>query len=222
MNNAAPGEKVRVRPADGRVVTGTAQAGGAVALSSRRLRAERRRPRADAERERFHALIALVPRHRAEENGSESPVWELRHENRKLARADCSPPQRRPAHAAPRTPAPRSRRQRERSSSPSLSSSLAKAEASIAQTPVNDDARRRGDQAGDANGESRIDAGRIADGRIDSVREMLAGQRWNVSPRMNCPVVLPSADRQRLALLIEAEAIQLGEFVELARARRRC
>ncbi|MBX3684287.1 MAG: flagellar basal body P-ring formation protein FlgA, partial [Thauera sp.] len=32
MNNAAPGEKVRVRLADGQVVTGTAQAGGAVAL----------------------------------------------------------------------------------------------------------------------------------------------------------------------------------------------
>jgi len=33
---------------------------------------------------------------------------------------------------------------------------------------------------------------------------------------MNRPAVPPSsADRQRLALLIEAEAIQLGEFVEL-------
>jgi len=32
MNNAAPGEKVRVRLADGQVVTGTAQAGGTVAL----------------------------------------------------------------------------------------------------------------------------------------------------------------------------------------------
>lgn len=32
MNNAAPGEKVRVRLADGQVVTGTAQAGGTVVL----------------------------------------------------------------------------------------------------------------------------------------------------------------------------------------------
>lgn len=33
MNNAAPGEKVRVRLADGQVVTGTAQAGGTVELA---------------------------------------------------------------------------------------------------------------------------------------------------------------------------------------------
>jgi flagella basal body P-ring formation protein FlgA len=32
MNNAAPGEKVRVRLADGQVVTGTAQTGGTVTL----------------------------------------------------------------------------------------------------------------------------------------------------------------------------------------------
>jgi negative regulator of flagellin synthesis FlgM len=59
----------------------------------------------------------------------------------------------------------------------SLSSSLAKAEASIAQTPVVDSKRVEEIKQAIANGEFKIDAGRIADGLIDSVREMLADQR---------------------------------------------
>lgn len=59
----------------------------------------------------------------------------------------------------------------------SLSSSLAKAEASIAQAPVVDTRRVEEIKQAIAKGEFKIDAGRIADGLIDSVREMLAGQR---------------------------------------------
>ena len=59
----------------------------------------------------------------------------------------------------------------------SLSSSLAKAEASIAQSPVVDTQRVDEIKQAIAKGEFKIDAGRIADGLIDSVREMLAGQR---------------------------------------------
>ena len=59
----------------------------------------------------------------------------------------------------------------------SLSSSLAKAEASIAQAPVVDTQRVEEIKQAIAKGEFKIDAGRIADGLIDSVREMLAGQR---------------------------------------------
>lgn len=59
----------------------------------------------------------------------------------------------------------------------SLSSSLAKAEASIAQAPVVDTQRVEEIKQAIAKGEFKIDAGRIADGLIDSVREMLANQR---------------------------------------------
>ncbi|MBL8464683.1 MAG: flagellar biosynthesis anti-sigma factor FlgM [Thauera sp.] len=59
----------------------------------------------------------------------------------------------------------------------SLSSSLAKAEASIAQAPVVDSQRVEEIKQAIAKGEFKIDAGRIADGLIDSVREMLANQR---------------------------------------------
>lgn len=59
----------------------------------------------------------------------------------------------------------------------SLSSSLQKAETAIAQTPVVD--RQRVDEIKQAiaNGEFKVDANRIADGLIASVREMLAGPR---------------------------------------------
>lgn len=59
----------------------------------------------------------------------------------------------------------------------SLSSSLQKAETVIAQTPVVDSQRVAEIKQAIANGEFKIDAGRIADGLINSVREMLAGQR---------------------------------------------
>lgn len=59
----------------------------------------------------------------------------------------------------------------------SLSSSLQKAETVIAQTPVVDKQRVEEIKQAIANGEFKVDAGRIADGLIASVREMLAGQR---------------------------------------------
>lgn len=59
----------------------------------------------------------------------------------------------------------------------SLSSSLQKAEAAIAQTPEVDTQRVEEIKQAIANGEFKIDAGRIADGLIASVREMLASQR---------------------------------------------
>ncbi|MDX9884915.1 flagellar biosynthesis anti-sigma factor FlgM [Thauera sp.] len=59
----------------------------------------------------------------------------------------------------------------------SLSSSLQKAESAIAQAPVVDTQRVAEIKQAIANGEFKIDAGRIADGLINSVREMLAGQR---------------------------------------------
>jgi negative regulator of flagellin synthesis FlgM len=59
----------------------------------------------------------------------------------------------------------------------SLSSSLQKAETAIAQAPVVDSQRVAEIKQAIANGEFKIDAGRIADGLITSVREMLAGQR---------------------------------------------
>ena len=59
----------------------------------------------------------------------------------------------------------------------SLSSSLQKAETAIAQAPVVDTQRVAEIKQAIANGEFKIDAGRIADGLISSVREMLAGQR---------------------------------------------
>jgi negative regulator of flagellin synthesis FlgM len=57
-----------------------------------------------------------------------------------------------------------------------LSSSLQQAEASMAATPVVD--RARVDEIRQAISEGRfsIDASRVADGLIDSVRELLAGQ----------------------------------------------
>ena len=59
----------------------------------------------------------------------------------------------------------------------SLSSSLQKAETAIAQAPVVDKQRVDEIKQAIANGEFKIDAGRIADGLISSVREMLAEQR---------------------------------------------
>lgn len=59
----------------------------------------------------------------------------------------------------------------------SLSSSLQKAETVIAQTPVVDKQRVEEIKQAITNGEFKVDAGRIADGLIASVREMLAGQR---------------------------------------------
>lgn len=59
----------------------------------------------------------------------------------------------------------------------SLSASLQKAETVIAQTPVVDKQRVEEIKQAIANGDFKIDAGRIADGLISSVREMLASQR---------------------------------------------
>lgn len=59
----------------------------------------------------------------------------------------------------------------------SLSSSLQKAETAIAQAPVVNKQRVEEIKQAIAKGEFKIDAGRIADGLIDSVREMLASQR---------------------------------------------
>jgi negative regulator of flagellin synthesis FlgM len=59
----------------------------------------------------------------------------------------------------------------------SLSSSLQKAETAIAQAPVVDKQRVDEIKQAIANGEFKIDAGRIADGLISSVREMLAEPR---------------------------------------------
>ena len=58
-----------------------------------------------------------------------------------------------------------------------LSSTLAKASASIASTPTVDRARVDEIRAAISEGRFKIDAGRIADGLIESVREMLDGQR---------------------------------------------
>lgn len=55
----------------------------------------------------------------------------------------------------------------------SLSSSLQKAEAAIANAPVVDRARVEEIRQAIAEGRFKIDAGRIADGLIDSVRQML-------------------------------------------------
>lgn len=59
----------------------------------------------------------------------------------------------------------------------SLSASLQKAEAVIAKTPVVDPQRVEEIKRAIANGEFKVDAGRIADSLIASVREMLAAQR---------------------------------------------
>ncbi|HQZ03252.1 MAG TPA: flagellar biosynthesis anti-sigma factor FlgM [Thauera sp.] len=59
----------------------------------------------------------------------------------------------------------------------SLSASLQKAEAAIAEAPVVDTQRVEEIKAAIANGEFKIDADRIAEGLISSVREMLAGSR---------------------------------------------
>ncbi|NUQ50809.1 MAG: flagellar biosynthesis anti-sigma factor FlgM [Phycisphaerae bacterium] len=59
----------------------------------------------------------------------------------------------------------------------SLSASLQKAETVIAKTPEMDMKRVAEIKQAISNGEFKIDAGRIADGLITSVREMLAGQR---------------------------------------------
>lgn len=54
-----------------------------------------------------------------------------------------------------------------------MSSSLAKAEAAIASTPVVDQARVAEIRQAISEGRFKIDANRIADGLLDSVREML-------------------------------------------------
>ncbi|NMG47140.1 flagellar biosynthesis anti-sigma factor FlgM [Azoarcus communis] len=57
-----------------------------------------------------------------------------------------------------------------------LSSSLQKAEAAIAETPVVDAGRVAEIKAAISEGRFKIDANRIADGLIDSVRNMLDNQ----------------------------------------------
>lgn len=58
----------------------------------------------------------------------------------------------------------------------SLSSSLAHAEAAMASTPVVDKARVEAIRQAISEGRFTIDPSRIADGLIDSVREMLSNQ----------------------------------------------
>ncbi|HRQ58846.1 MAG TPA: flagellar biosynthesis anti-sigma factor FlgM [Azoarcus taiwanensis] len=59
----------------------------------------------------------------------------------------------------------------------SLSASLAKAEATIASTPAVDRSRVDEIRAAISEGRFKVDAGKIADGLIDSVRQMLGDQR---------------------------------------------
>lgn len=58
-----------------------------------------------------------------------------------------------------------------------LSATMAKAEARIASTPTVDRARVDEIRAAISEGRFRIDAGKIADGLIDSVRQMLDERR---------------------------------------------
>ena len=58
----------------------------------------------------------------------------------------------------------------------SLSSSLQKAEAAMANTPVSDKSRVDEIKLAISEGRFKIDANRIADGLIDSVRGLLDGQ----------------------------------------------
>lgn len=58
----------------------------------------------------------------------------------------------------------------------SLSSSLGKAEAAIASTPVVDSARVSEIRQAISEGRFQVDANRVADGLIESVREMLAAE----------------------------------------------
>jgi len=57
-----------------------------------------------------------------------------------------------------------------------LSSSLSKAEAAIASTPIVDRARVDEIRQAMSEGRFQVDAGKIADGLIDSVREMLSAR----------------------------------------------
>lgn len=91
-----------------------------------------------------------------------------------VAPAAASEPRSRPAAAAPNTPSANATDKVELSS---LSASLQKAEARIADTPVVDKQRVDEIKSAIANGEFKIDANRIADGLISSVREMLAASR---------------------------------------------
>ena len=59
----------------------------------------------------------------------------------------------------------------------SLSATLAKAEAAVASAPAVDRARVEEIRAAISEGRFKVDAGKIADGLLDSVREMLDGQR---------------------------------------------
>lgn len=59
----------------------------------------------------------------------------------------------------------------------SMSSSLQKAEQAIAETPVVDSKRVAEIKQAIADGRFKVDPERIADGLINSVREMLAGAR---------------------------------------------
>lgn len=58
----------------------------------------------------------------------------------------------------------------------SLSSSLNKAEAAMARSPVVDRARVDEIRQAISEGRFKVDAGRVADGLIDSVRQMLSAQ----------------------------------------------
>lgn len=90
-----------------------------------------------------------------------------------VAPAAASEPRSRPT-AAPNTPSTNATDKVELSS---LSASLQKAEVAIAETPVVDKQRVDEIKTAIANGEFKIDANRIAEGLISSVREMLAASR---------------------------------------------
>jgi len=89
------------------------------------------------------------------------------------APAAASEPRSRPAAA----PNPSSANTTDKVKLSSLSASLQKAEAAIAETPVVDKQRVDEIKTAIANGEFKIDADRIAEGLISSVREMLAASR---------------------------------------------
>ena len=78
-----------------------------------------------------------------------------------------------PAGNAPQTPAGNS----DTVELSPLSSSLAKAEAAMAATPTVDRARVDEIRQAISEGRFKIDANRIADGLLESVREMLGAER---------------------------------------------
>ena len=125
----------------------------------------------------FHANIAKVFFAPAVQvvraNLSGNNVMKIESTGKSVAPTATSEPRSRPA-AAPNTPSTNATDKVELSS---LSASLQKAEATIAETPVVNKQRVDEIKSAIANGDFKIDANRIAEGLISSVREMLAASR---------------------------------------------